>query len=1392
MMNFTYKRGFEGFICILIAVMVAIQFPIQLADSVVIDPIQDDQKWSESTRANEVTVNEIVVTTAIPFEVSGVNGNGEYVVAVNFTLTQDMMNVNMTMNVTNPSVVFETNITEKGNLSAGNHKMILGHLFNFTDPGLYTINATVGGWCNATAGMVYGYLELVDVNFTTIIHYNVDISIQGNEYQGYYGRDMLTISAVVNNSGNAFNEWINVTINISNETWHPEMDVNPKWRYIGELWPGNESNPVTFSWMPSAEGEYFINITATNETTWMGNLTTIQVQVMNVTTYTPTLEIMDDTINEGESLEAWINVTNTGNVGHDFLYTVNISKTGWSMEEMLSTGWLDPGVSHTHPYVNVIAEPGAYTISVDFDDTGTDPFDTITVLAVNHAPFLSDTTVLEDVIMTGDLINFTLFYTDGNGDVGDVRVKFDMTVGTRGISGGGSYHAMNFNPSGNFSQGVTYWYLASFDTPGNYTYTFNVTDVEANETVVENGTGFNVILAVPDEGELYGKVTSRQGNTTIPVTNADIIIYYYDNNTNATNYYNTTTNATGHYSKTLPIVEEPYFVTVNATGFFDHEKFKLHLLTIDNNVEKNFILEPWEPEAPEDTTGELGGFVLDADGAIIEGATIIVVIYTMTTEQQNISGNLTNITAKSYTNFTTTSNATGAFLIEGIAPGTWNVMVRAAEYKDKSENITFTTAHINMNFTLTATDYEVKVGPFKDGDGDAVEGATVTFTLNGVEYSAKTDANGKATFTLLVAALPAGTKLHATKDDNEITWTQGEDIPTLIPATPTTYEVTYGPWPDFAGWELSFVINNQTIRSTVNDTGYVTVTLPNDITVPAGHDFVLKKGDEEVRFKEGEEPKISGGEKDDGISLWVWIVIAIVVVATIALVLFFLMKKKGIDEIRELEEELDELDEGQEEDQKPLKDEGDSQELIDESDEDFEEIEKDRDETDEELDELEENDNDDVSIDDVDFEEDHDESDEETVEFEEDDFEEDHDESDEEIVEFEEGDFEEWEDKNDEDDEYFDESEPPVSARPPPPVDFDMPPPPSTTSPRTSSYVEKLSLLNQHETSQNIKKMIPGFIITHKIGAGGFATVYKAINDEGDTLALKVPKFLDETLDISVLRKFEAEANMWKKLKHQNIVKFYDTDIRPVPYMAIELMEGGNLNQLMKNHTFDVNEAIEIMLQILSGMAFAHRMASVHRDIKPENILFTKDGIPKITDWGIGKFMASEGLSKTIGAKGTLAYGSPEQISKKKYGDIDWQTDVFQLGIVFYEMLTGENPFYDDEALGIMSKITGETPDAPSEINPEVPKYIDNIVLKALEKDKKNRWSSAEVMYDRMKMALKRKKDNVKKYKRTLIRALKDGIISEDEKEMLAELREHFNITMMEHHKLLNEVRNEN
>ena len=300
----------------------------------------------------------------------------------------------------------------------------------------------------------------------------------------------------------------------------------------------------------------------------------------------------------------------------------------------------------------------------------------------------------------------------------------------------------------------------------------------------------------------------------------------------------------------------------------------------------------------------------------------------------------------------------------------------------------------------------------------------------------------------------------------------------------------------------------------------------------------------------------------------------------------------------------------------------------------------------------------------------------------------------------------------------------------------------------SDSYVNHLSPPYRRPVPMHIKKLLSDHRIMHLIGSGGFANVYEGTNIDGLAIAVKVPQVkFDETVDSTVLKKFSSEAEIWEKLEHENIVGIYESGIRPVPYIAMELMDGGSLKQLMENHKLTVGEAVQIMQQVLKGLSYAHRMASVHRDLKPDNILFTSDGVAKITDWGIGKFMASTSKSKSLGIKGTLDYCSPEQFNKRQYGKIDWQTDIFQVGVMFYEMVTGTNPFAGEDMADCMGKVLMFEPEPPSSLIPEISEELDEVIMGAIEKKKDDRWKSGDVMLSELRSVTGKKKKRLLKPK---------------------------------------------
>ena len=290
----------------------------------------------------------------------------------------------------------------------------------------------------------------------------------------------------------------------------------------------------------------------------------------------------------------------------------------------------------------------------------------------------------------------------------------------------------------------------------------------------------------------------------------------------------------------------------------------------------------------------------------------------------------------------------------------------------------------------------------------------------------------------------------------------------------------------------------------------------------------------------------------------------------------------------------------------------------------------------------------------------------------------------------------------------------------------------------SDSYIRFLSPPAPKPAPDHIKNLLSDYRITEVLGSGGFAEVYAGTDANGKYAAIKIPQMkLDTTIDSSIIDNFEKETEIWKNLEHPNIVGIFSAANQPLPHIVMEMMNRGSLESLMKRHKLTVDETVHIMLQVLEGLSYAHRMATIHRDLKPENILFTSSGEAKITDWGIGKLLSSTEMNKTIGIKGTLNYSTPEQFDKNKYGEVDWQTDIFQIGIVFYEMLTGDNPFAGEGMAEVVGKVMMHKPQPPSALNPNVPIELDKIVMGALEKEKGDRWRTDVMLFQLKELAEK-------------------------------------------------------
>ncbi len=276
---------------------------------------------------------------------------------------------------------------------------------------------------------------------------------------------------------------------------------------------------------------------------------------------------------------------------------------------------------------------------------------------------------------------------------------------------------------------------------------------------------------------------------------------------------------------------------------------------------------------------------------------------------------------------------------------------------------------------------------------------------------------------------------------------------------------------------------------------------------------------------------------------------------------------------------------------------------------------------------------------------------------------------------------------------------------------------------------------------------IPGYQIKTILGRGGMGVVYKAWDVELQLfVALKVIRSdkgrTSEEWEDAVARLLQ-EARAAAQSHHQNIVHVYRSGKDPVPFIAMELVEGGTLQDLMKkNEAWGERDAAEMVATLAEAVHCAHRRGAVHRDLKPSNVLIAQDGTPKITDFGCAKGLAEKSLGLTSDNKmlGTPCYMSPEQAGLKSNGArITPRSDVFSLGIMFYELLTGRLPFEAPDGHAVANQILTMDPRPPRELQPTLAPEIEKIVLKALQKKPAERYATAAELAQEIRRALKGK-----------------------------------------------------
>jgi serine/threonine-protein kinase len=263
-----------------------------------------------------------------------------------------------------------------------------------------------------------------------------------------------------------------------------------------------------------------------------------------------------------------------------------------------------------------------------------------------------------------------------------------------------------------------------------------------------------------------------------------------------------------------------------------------------------------------------------------------------------------------------------------------------------------------------------------------------------------------------------------------------------------------------------------------------------------------------------------------------------------------------------------------------------------------------------------------------------------------------------------------------------------------------------------------------------IGKEISHYRVLEKLGGGGMGVVYKAEDIKLDRFVAL--KFLPHhfSLDEEAKERFILEAKATSGLDHPNICNIHEIDeIEDGQlFICMAYYDGETLKRKIERGPLEIEEAVDIIHQVTQGLAKAHSQGILHRDIKPANIMITADGVVKIVDFGLAKLAGQAKLTKTGTTLGTIAYMSPEQL---KCEEVDERADIWSLGVVFYEMITGNSPFEGGHELGVIYSIMNDQPKAISEFRQDVPIEVERIICKSMERDPSNRYQkTCEIMVD--------------------------------------------------------------
>ncbi len=268
----------------------------------------------------------------------------------------------------------------------------------------------------------------------------------------------------------------------------------------------------------------------------------------------------------------------------------------------------------------------------------------------------------------------------------------------------------------------------------------------------------------------------------------------------------------------------------------------------------------------------------------------------------------------------------------------------------------------------------------------------------------------------------------------------------------------------------------------------------------------------------------------------------------------------------------------------------------------------------------------------------------------------------------------------------------------------------------------------------DVGKMLGNYEVVAEIGSGGMATVYRGHQPSlNRQVAIKVLAG-ELARDASFRERFSREARSIAQLAHPNILPVYDSGEDKetgAPYFVMQLVEGGTLAQRM-GQPMDIEAVVRITAQLARALDYAHRRGVVHRDVKPANVLLTPDGHPLLSDFGISRMVAETHLTQTGVSLGTPAYMSPEQAQG---GAVDQRTDIYALGVIAYEMLTGRLPFQADTPVGMLHQHAYELPPPLRAFRPDVSRPLEKVLMRALAKEPSGRYASAGEFADAIEQA---------------------------------------------------------